>query len=349
MQFRIPDHEYAAPFAAYRNYVEDVAGSLGGRYGLAETLVDGVYEAVGSRQAVRRIQRRRLSPADEGELQRSLRGAWARLRSMQRELADEDFFDENANALLPMQGYYVIYHGARAYAVASGQAAPNDHASALKLLSKEVGRNVFPYPWSASCTGCPSLGTHTFAGLTPTGDSPHVWSTPDPETSEDRLAMFLRTTRQKELDRRFAEARARLPVKPGKTRANLPRAEKERLAAATTPTTLFDGLWRMRKKANYEDSDAFVLGSGTEFEARRFAEGLVIVTNASLAALEGVMGAYLGPDLMADAAESYLRKTGGSTADVQVQHRAEAWRRRAAGLPSLPPRLRPQPVRWPGP
>jgi hypothetical protein len=345
VQIRFPDPEHAGPFTAYRNYVEDMAGSIGGRYGLAETLIDGVYSAVERLPRVGQIQRRRLALEEEQALHDTLRRAWARQRSMQREVLNDDFFDEEANALLPMQGYYVVYHAARAYAVASGQQVPRDHAAALKLLSKEAMRGVFPYPWSVCCTGCPQLQTETFTGIG-TVDQVHVWSLPDPDTSDDRLAMFLRTTRQKELDRRFAEARARAKPARGRTRVNLSRTEKLRLATAMPPTTVFDTLWRLRKKANYEDADAFVLGAMTEGDARRFAEALIILTNASLAALEGVMAAYVGPTALAEAAESYLRKSSGSSAAVQVAHRAAAWRRRADGVAPPPPRLPARPRRW---
>lgn len=345
MKIRFPDPEYAGPFTAYRNYVEDLAGAVGGRYGLAETLIDGIYTAVGQLPAVKRVQRRRMGNDELQALHSTLRSAWARQRSMEREVADDDFFDEEANAILPMQAYYVIYHSARAYAIASGQPVPRDHAAALKLLSKDVGRGVFPYPWNATCSGCPQLNTAQFAGLNSV-DEVHVWSTPDPDTTEDRLAMFLRTTRSKELDRRFRDARARKKPVAGRTRVNLSRAEKQRLAEAMVPTTVFDTLWRMRKKANYEDADAFVLGAMTEFDARRFAEALIILTNASLAALEGVIGAYVGSEHLADAAESYLRKTGGGSTSRQIRYRAEAWRRRANGEPPPAPRLPVRPRLW---
>jgi hypothetical protein len=134
-----------------------------------------------------------------------------------------------------------------------------------------------------------------------------VLSNPDPDSAVDRLAMFLRTTRSKELERRFSEDR-RKNVAPGRQRRNLSTHDKEAIAARLAPTTVFDLFWRLRMKANYDDADTFVLGAGGVADARAFADSLAIVADASVAALESVVVAYLGPDLVGDFASSYQEK-----------------------------------------
>ena len=145
-----------------------------------------------------------------------------------------------------------------------------------------------------------------FGGLELSGDPVHVLSSVDPYTSDDRLAMFLRTTRKKELDRRFAEER-RQNIKPGRTWRCLSVQDKERIAKSMAPTTLFDVLWRIRKKTNYEDADTFVLGAGDD--AWRFAQALVIVTDGTVALLEALAAAYVGPRLLADISQAYADRT----------------------------------------
>ena len=139
----------------------------------------------------------------------------------------------------------------------------------------------------------------------------------------------LRTTRRKELDRRFAQERQR-GVKPGRTRRNLTTADKERFAKSMAPTTLFDVLWRVRKKANYEDADTFVLGAGDEVEARRLAQALVILTDGTVAALEALTAAYVGPRLLADFSQAYAARTRSEPASA-VGRRASAWQHRRQG------------------
>ncbi len=326
MLLRFPDPEYAESFRAYVHYFEDLAGTIGGLYGLGDSLAAGVHYGVASHPPTSRIQRRKLDASRTATVEKAFRKSWGTLRRLDREVEDPDVFDEEANAWIPAQAYYAVYHAVLGYAAASGQHVPRDHASALKLAGKEVVRGVLPAPWDSWCEGCPHTGNQRFGGLVPSGDSVHVLSAPDPWSSDDRLAMFLKTTRHKELDRRFDQERQK-KVKPGRSRRNLSTAEKERLAASMAPTTLFDVLWRMRKKANYDDADAFVLGAAGELDARRFGQALVIVTDATVAALEALAATSAGPDLLADISDSYATRTR-STADTAVGRRAASWENR---------------------
>lgn len=332
---RFPDPEYAEAFRAYVNYFEDLAGAIEGRYGFAApSLAAGVQDAVAAHPPTSRVQRRRLTAPNAKALDAAFRKSWSALRRIDREVEDPTTYDEEANAWLPMQAYYATFWAIIAYAVASGQPVPKDHAAALKLAGKEVVRGLLPPPWDAWCDGCPQLGTCSFGGINPSGQLVHVLSTPDPWSSEDRLAMFLRTTRQKELERRFKQARESAKPAPGRTRKNLPKAEKARMAHSMAPTTVFDVLWRMRKKANYEDADTFVLGAAGELDARRLGQALVIVTDATIAALEAAASACVGPDMLADMSEAYARKATAAAGSVLGLH-AASWsgRRRARAVP----------------
>ena len=323
---RFPDPEYAEPFCAYLNYFEDLAGTIGGLYGFEESLAAGVHDGVEGQPPTRRIQRRVPDGPSSAAIEKAFRKSWATLRRLDLEVEDPEIFDEEANAWIPAQAYYAVYHAILGFAASSGQSIPRDHAGALKLVGKEVMRGTLPAPWDAWCDGCPHTGNQQFGGLAPSGDSVHVLSSPDPWTSDDRLAMFLRTTRRKELDRRFAQERQR-GAKPGRTRRNLSTADKERFAKSMAPTTLFEVLWRVRKKANYEDADTFVLGAGDEVEARRLAQALVILTDGTVAALEALAAAYVGPRLLADISQAYAVRTRSGPASA-VGRRASSWQHR---------------------
>jgi hypothetical protein len=92
-------------------------------------------------------------------------------------------------------------------------------------------------------------------------------------------------------------------------------------------TTIFDVLYRVRRKAHYEEPDLFVLGASGEVDARRFAQGLVLVTDASVAALEALVAAYVGPGVVAEVAAGYSKRTRSDL----VRARSSAWRRRLSG------------------
>lgn len=322
----LPDPDYAEPFRAYLNYFEDLAGMIGGLYGLAESLAAGVHDGVAAHPPTGRIQRRVPDASRSAIIEQSFRKSWGTLRLLDAGVKDPESFVEVANAWIPVQAYYSVYDAVRGFAAASDQNVPNDHARALKLAGKEVVRGVLPAPWNAFCVGCPHTGDTRFGGLATSDEPVPVLSSPDPSTSDDRLAMFLRTTRHKELDRRFAQERQQ-DVKPGRTRRNLSRADKERIAGRMPPTTLFDVLWRIRKKANYEDADTFVLGARDDTDARRLAQALVIVTDGTVAALEALAAAYVGPDLFATAAQAYADRTQSDPKSA-VGRRASSWQQR---------------------
>lgn len=304
---RVPDPEYAEPFRAYSNYMVDLASEIGGHFGWGRrSLVEGVMDGVSLHLDSVNIDRRRLDPRAESALRKSMTKSWANLRRLRREVDDIDSFDEDTNAWLPVQAYYAVYDAVRSLTIASNQHIPREHRKALNLASKAVQRGRFPYPWSMYCDGCPQTGSHSFPTSDPPG-SVHVLSNPDPDTAVDRLAMFLRTTRMKELERRFSEDRKK-KVAPGRQRRNLSVEDKEAIAARLAPTTVFDLFWRLRMKANYDDADTFVLGAGDVADARAFADSLAIVTDASVAAIEGVVVAYVGADLVGDFASSYQEK-----------------------------------------
>lgn len=316
-----PHPAFGEPFRAYANYLADVAAYLERSYGRGATLLDGVYTAVLDHPPVHRVQRRPLAREAVLDFEAGLRKGWGFLRRVQREVADEAFYDEEANALLPYMTWYAVHHVGRAYSAAARQTVPRDHLGLLHVLGRTVVvRGLLPLPWGAWCEGCPQIGTAGFGGLGAVG-TVHVLSRPDPDTFEDRLALVLRTTRERDLARAFEGLRLR-NVAPGRTRRNLTRADKEKHAKGFAPTTLFDFLYRLRTASSYGEADLFVLGSRDEHDARQLAVSLAVICDATVAALEALAAAYVGPSPLAEAAERYSERTGSSL----VRHRAEAWR-----------------------
>jgi hypothetical protein len=326
----LPDTEFDKPFRAYANYVRDLAGLISGLHGFAPTLVEGVYRAAEAEPAIRAVPGRPLNERRSAAVAAALRKAWGTLRRMDAMIED---FEEESNAWLPAMAYQAVYHSVQALAVASRQDVPRTHRHVLNLASKEVQRGLLPFPWSATCVGCPQTGTAAFTGIAKP-DTVHVLSTPTPETAEGRLAMLLRTTRAKELDRRFAEDRSR-NVAPGARSRRLSRDIKERAAGRLAPTTLIDVSYRLRKKAQYEDADVFVLGAAGPVDAQSFSESLALVSDATVAALDAATGAYTGPAAMADVGERYLARIR-SDHHLAVVRRTEAWTQRSGPRSRVP-------------
>ncbi len=328
-----PHPAYAQAFLAYSNYLNAIAGDLGRRYGHGTALAEGVRDAVLAHPQLHGVQRRPLTDDVQATFDAGMRKGWAFLRRVLQEVADDALYDEEANALLPYSAWYAVHHIGRAFCVASRQEIPTTHQALLHQLGRSVvKRGLLPLPWAAWSEGCPQLDTTVYGGIGPVGDI-HVLSHPTPDTTEDRLALVLRTTRKRDVERVFDEARGR-QVTRGRTRRNLGSEEKKRLASRLAPTTLFDFMYRLRIAASYGDADVFVLGSEDEVDARRLAVSLGVLCDATVAGLEALVAAYAGPAVVAKAARSYSERAGSEL----IQRRAADWDGRApARRASAPP------------
>lgn len=319
IDFSFPDPAFAESFRAYSNYLISLAREIEHRYGADERMIGSVLErgrAVAKDAGLRprnRTTERLVAAA-------SFNKAWSNLRRIDLEVAlDEADFDDESNAWTPTQAYYAAYQAVRGLMAAIGQNVPSDHRRVLSVISEQIRRGMLPEPWSVFCEGCPQTGTQRIAGADDDLEMVHPLSSPDSDTGVDRLAVLLRTTREKELDRMFGEERRR-NVAPGRKWRNLSAARKNEIAERLHGTTVFDVLWRLRKKAHYDDADTFVLGAGGIGDAHEFAWALSRVTDASVAAIEGVLVACVGVDRygeMLDGSRAIRRAEIGSPIELR--------------------------------
>ncbi|CAA9244435.1 MAG: hypothetical protein AVDCRST_MAG20-1897 [uncultured Acidimicrobiales bacterium] len=301
--------DWERSFAGYLLYMEDLAGSIGGSYGLATSVAAGVHDAVLRRLAAASTSRR---PPDAGRaagLEEALARSWSHLSRAHAEVSDPTEFDGEANAILPTIVMNGVVAAAQALAVVTHRPSPLGGPAAVVLLRPVVESGALPAPWGTTCSGCPQTGTQAFEGLEREPRTVDVHARADPSSSEDRLAMFLRTTRAQRLEQSYAEARLE-GLEPGRSRRNVSRAEKQAIADTVEPTTFFDILWRTRVESFTDGVDRFVVGATDEVDARRFAEALVIVADATVAAIEAVVAATVGVALLADMTEGLLDRSG---------------------------------------
>ena len=220
----LDDVHWERSFAGYLLYFEDLAGFIGGAYGLADSVAAGVHEAVLSRPAAAGISRRPPDADRAAALEDALARSWSHLSRAHDEVVDPVRFDTEANALLPT------------------------------IVFNSVG---------------------------------------------------------------------------GRSRRNVSRAEKEAIAGTIEPTTFFDILWRTRQESFSDGIDRFVVGAPDECDARRFAEALVIVADATVAAIEAVIAATVGVPLLADMTEELLDRSGIPMWS-RLGHHAASFRARTA-------------------
>lgn len=179
-----------------------------------------------------------------------------------------------------------------------------------------MSRGVFPPPWSSYCEGGPGAAGMTYGGAPVSRSVVAVSSlaSADSGTVIPSLQMLLRTTRQRQIEGRKDEWRRK------RKRKNVPGAETAKMATSMGPTTLFDVGWRLRKRGDYEDADAFVDGIPTQADATAFSEALIHFTSGSLAVLAALTASYLGRKdwcRMADAFTGVL--AGPECDDIRVR------------------------------
>ena len=309
---------YAAEtsFVAYAHYLADIANVIGGQFGRG---VEGIYVSMRMHPPVLGLPARVLPAKTMHRVYAALEQTWAQLALIDNAV-EESNYDRQANAVVPAMVVGAVAAGARALAITLDAGEPVESEDALTFLGDLATEELFPYPWSAYCVGCPQLGTAEWGGSVLPGDTVSVFSTPDPETSDARLAMLLRTTRQRVLERDFAIER-QTAVRPGRSRRNLTAEHKEAIAASVAPTTVFDVLDRIARRVETDDGQAFIIGPFDDDEALEFAATLAEVADASVAAIEAVVAATIGWDVFADLARSHVRSTPQATA---AQRRAAA-------------------------
>ena len=294
-------------FLAYLHYLEDIAGVISGRYGSGVT---GVYQTLQLHPPARALEGPPLAVSAAAALQGHLGQAWDALAVVDNAI-DPAVYDRQSNAVLPGAGARAIAAAARALSVVLGGDVPAGDDDTFAFLGDLAEEELLPYPWSAFCVGCPQLGSAQWGGSVLPGDPVPVFAQPHPETSDARLAMLLRTTRHRVLERQFAVARV-TDVRPGRTRRNLSAEVKEMIAAQAAPTTVFDVLDRVRRRGDDDDGLAFVEGAFDVEEAQRFATALAAVADAGVAAIEGVVANLIGWDVFAELAASHVRRTPGT-------------------------------------
>jgi hypothetical protein len=303
------DPEFEQTFTAYHGYATDVSSLLNQQFGPTKDRRANITYSVLTLDAVQRLDRHKPEAPQLDLIDRSLRRSWQSVRRAQRELDFGDItdFDPDANALLPVIAYYGAFHAVRTVLLALNWNVPSDHRPVLNAASDLIARGYLPYPWSGRCLGSTTCETIAFDGFPRPPATVHVLSTRSTGEAIDGYANFLRTTRDKELEFRFKSASKRNVTK-GRTRRNIKRDEKVRIADKLAPTTIFDLLWRMRKKANYADADAFVLGPKTLGEASEFAAGLAETMDATVCATTAIVARRLGVNVVERMLDQYVQR-----------------------------------------
>jgi hypothetical protein len=189
---------------------------------------------------------------------------------------DDTEFTTYSNHWAPVQLYYATYLSLRAYFEACGSQIPNEHSKNLKTINNEIlsKPGLFPFPFQTMCS---CSGTCV--------NSSHFLYLPDGKTvnkisglknfekvnSYDFFALCLKTTRDKQIEKLCEDWKHRYKKK------RVSPVEKVKMVNNLVPTSIFNFLYRLRLRSNYEDADSFLLSLPTETEAQEFNKSLRVI------------------------------------------------------------------------
>jgi len=277
-------------------------------------------------------QNHKLTSGDEDVIRKSLFNCWHTELVLRLPTKTPDLI-RYANHWSPVQAYYAIYLCLRAYLRSSGDGVADTHATTLRTISSQLEqRNLLLPFWSVVCSGGSgdaNLKNVEYRNLPPgiTVRMISSLSTPRVEDFWHWLAMMLRTTRSRNLKSKLEDknTRKKYATKGGKPRQSYNATQRKEVCASIPATSIFDFFYRLRIRSNYEDADAFLLGSLSDADATVFHRALALVTSCTLFNLERLTAYRLGKTKMDDIVEAFLNADRHGRGLETVSARKQFW------------------------
>lgn len=245
----------------------------------------------------------RSKKIDFGQLKQSLYRGWLTLKALKLlPVSDYPELATTANFWAPVQAYYAAHGLGMAALVALGDNPPQNHRSFRAAATNQIVNRLLPYPFNIRCKGNPSEKKGVAVAFENCSvDVAKVRKTSSLENpfysnQEALIAKALMTTRNRLLAEMFNDAR-RKKIKKGKIRRNLPSSEKTQIAGKLHPTSIFDFLYRIRVRSNYDDPEMYIYGQGDEATAQNHYRNLLSLTGSLAAVLERIIEKQSGARL----------------------------------------------------
>jgi hypothetical protein len=229
-------------------------------------------------------------------------------------LQDEEIIAVSNNWTV-IQAYYVLYHVTQAYSIAKGQGRQESHTATQRVFASFwPDRNLNLAPWTL---GTGNVGNANIPQGVVIDPQQHAWGNCDDANCWSIACKALKTTWEQELvEPAFARKREALKAqrnrnwqttederirrgrrprkKPKFALPNLKPHQKAEVKAATRKATLMDYLYRLRIRANYEDSTMFTEGPDFEGTSAEVRQNLAALATATLFVHECAICTLLG-------------------------------------------------------
>jgi len=225
-----------------------------------------------------------------------------------------------SNHWAPVQAYYSVYLSLRSLIEASGVSCREDHTNTLNLIASWIKNDsFFLAPWNVCCKGCVEYENHKFYCLPSsyTVNEISPLTNPAVENMWDFYGLMLKTTRDRILKKRKADWKRK------NNRKRMVKTEIFALDKNVHPTTIFDSLYRLRIRSNYEDADAFMMGTQTSQDAENYHKALTTVTSATLFMIESYIAQLLGKDNFKNLVDEFKKRDPLKQSEKTIKVRAD--------------------------
>lgn len=301
-------------FSVYVHYIEATARVISATYGT----LPAVATEIVSGKAFKTVQRR--SGYDSVEIEKTLRNAWLTELQTRIPLLAQDLIP-HSNHWLPVQVYYSVYLSVRAYFAAHGWRVDEKHEKTLSTLHGEIlGRpSLYALPWRVMAAGDPLVPTATLLNCPVTTAYVNPLTSPRNTDSWNLIACLLRTTRRRRLEDsidawKMTEKRARRQrasrtgkasdKKSALASIRLPASTRADLVSKLRETTMFDALYRMRIRSNYEDADTYLFGSHSD--TLSYFRSFAVIRDSAMLNIELLIAQLIGPATFHTIAQSFI-------------------------------------------
>lgn len=295
--------DQTARFWAYFNYIIALSRLIEAQHPSTHALVESIVRS----SAYPKIWGRPLGTSN-------VVGQWLRLSWYTELLLTRIISHEE---LLPyaipwsmVQVYYAIYPAIRAYFAALGRTVDKSHEASIKTIGADfIGCKArFPLPWV--CVHNEDPMKHSFHLLNDPDETEITLTNPlcSPYSNDgwQHYGLFLRTTRERILQTKIER------WKKEQHRQRVTNDEREQLLRQLRPTNIFDGLYRLRSRSNYQDIDSFVFTSVDHFDYVHLQAALCNIVDSSLAVFETIIAKALGRKQFAQLVNGFASTSLGS-------------------------------------
>ena len=196
-----------------------------------------------------------------------------------------------SNHWAAVQCYYSIYLSIRALFQAKGLQVEERHEKALEAIQGQILMNsIVPAPWNLLLThdgykNLPATKLEKCSNL----ENPYFFQTNTAKLWNCPMR-FIKTTRELEIEKRS------IRWKKKNQRKKLPKGKDAEIDRDIRPFSIFDCLYRLRIRSNYEEADMYI--SSAEFEAENYIEAICNITDKTLFVVERQILSLIGKEKM---------------------------------------------------